>query len=215
MRYSLLIFDWDGTIMDSQLRIVASFHAAIAACGLPAQSDEAIVNTIGLGLPEAIEQLFPAISPSQREAVRVSYRTHYLYQNNTPMPLFPGAAEAIIRLAAEGYILAVATGKSRVGLDDALTACRLKDYFCVTRCAEETQSKPHPLMLQEIMAVTQTPIEKTLMIGDTAYDLDMAARAGCAAVALSYGAHDCDRMLIHQPLACLDSLLELVDWLHD
>lgn len=199
--------------MDSAPRIVASFSDAIQAMGLPPRSDPAIRETIGLGLPEAIALLFPEASANTRETLRTQYRDHYLAPHHPPIPLFPGAREAIAQLHAAGYPLAVATGKSRKGLDRALGESGLGDYFAITRTADETRSKPDPLMLHEILAFFQVDAAKVIMVGDSEYDLEMAARAGCAAIAVSYGVHDCDRLLPHQPLACLDSLRELPDWL--
>ncbi len=209
----LIIFDWDGTIVQSEPRIVASFHAAIAHTGMEARSDEAIRNLIGLGLLEAIQQLYPAADLVTHEAVKAAYRVHYLEHNTLPTPVYPGAREALTALHTSGYPLAIATGKSRAGLNRALQETGLAAYFSASRTADETCSKPDPRMLHELLAETGYPATRALMVGDTEYDVHMAAQAGMASLAVSYGAHDCARLRAYQPLACLDSLAELPGWL--
>lgn len=214
--YHLLVFDWDGTIMDSRARIVASAQASIAALGLPARSPNQIASFIGLGLKEAVMRLFPEISTSQCDQLMAYHRHHFLTQNTLSTPLFPGVAETLQHLQAAGYWLAVATGKSRRGLNQALMESGLTTLFHVTRCAEETASKPNPQMLQEIMAELEISPSNTLMIGDTEYDLQMAENAGVASVAVSYGVHEKDHLLTCcRPLVCLDNLSALPAWLKD
>lgn len=211
-RFSLLVFDWDGTLMDSQARIVASFQATIAQLGLEPRTPTQIRHIIGLGLDIAIATLFPQTSALLRQQIAQYYRSHF-FNLNLPMPLFPGVAETLQTLHAAGYKLAVATGKSRAGLNLALADSGLSNLFQGSRCAEETGSKPHPQMLQEIMAELNVLPPATLMIGDTEYDLQMANNAKVGAIAVTYGVHDKAHLLTFQPLICLDTLPELLDWL--
>jgi phosphoglycolate phosphatase len=211
--FGLLVFDWDGTLMDSEERIVSSVNAAIAELGLPSRSRAAIRNIIGLGLPEAMQALYPGLGAHACVALIDRYRDHFLAEAGSPMPLFPGAAETLATLRAEGFVLAVATGKSRRGLDRALAETGLTGLFAATRCADETRSKPHPQMLLEVMAAVGRPAAETLMIGDSEYDLQMAIEAGVAAVAVGYGVKGCERLLDYRPLACLEAIDELPGWL--
>ncbi len=211
--YQLLVFDWDGTLMDSTARIISSFQSAILESGAPPREDAAIQHIIGLGLNEAVAALYPEQAASLQMRVVEGYRHHYLHINTTPTPLFDGVADTVAALHAQGYRLGVATGKSRRGLDRALAESGLGDYFQVTRTADETRSKPDPLMLQEIVAHFGSPPEQTLMIGDSAYDLGMAQNAGVAGMAVSYGVHSCEQLQIYQPVACLRSLPELFNYL--
>ena len=210
----LIVFDWDGTLMDSEARIVACLRAAIEETGLPHRSDEALRNIIGLGLREALVTLYPEGTAQQHDALVKHYRYHFLESNETPSPLFEGAKELIHDLYAEGHYLAVATGKGRQGLDKVLEETALGGYFHYTRCADETRSKPHPQMLLEIMDWLGTEPNDTLMVGDTEFDLQMANNAGARALGVSYGVHDKARLLACEPLACLDSLAEVAAWLN-
>jgi phosphoglycolate phosphatase len=212
-RFDLLVFDWDGTLMDSAARIVSSFQAGITELGLPARMDDDIRQIIGLGLSEAIRSLYPEVDEPSRLALRDRYRQHYLYTSTIPTPMFPGATETLRQLNEAGYLLAVATGKSRTGLNRALEETGLGPLFLATRTADETSSKPDPLMLREIMAELDTPAARTLMIGDSEYDLLMADNAGTASLAVSYGVHEQARLLARGPLACLAEISELTGWL--
>jgi phosphoglycolate phosphatase len=209
----LLVFDWDGTLMDSEARIVASASAAITDLGLPARTPEAIRDIIGLGLPEAMEALFPGLSPQGYAHLIDRYREHFLAADGTPMPLFPAVPETLERLRGEGYVLAVATGKSRRGLERALEETGLGNLFAATRCADESRSKPHPQMLLEVMVEVGIGSSETLMIGDSEYDLQMAIEAGVAAVGVGYGVKGCERLLGYRPLACFETIAELPPWL--
>ncbi len=211
--YELLIFDWDGTLMDSAERIVRSFQAAAHDCGWYALADDAIRKTIGLGVAEALTQLLPGEAATRRQAIAARYREHFLHLNDTPTPLFPGVAAGLEDLRARGYKIAVATGKSRIGLDAALAASGTGGLFCVTRCADETRSKPDPLMLHEILAETGVPAAQALMVGDTSYDIEMSARAGIDSVAVAYGVHDPADLHIHGPRLCVETFAELCAWL--
>jgi phosphoglycolate phosphatase len=212
--FELLVFDWDGTLMDSEVRIVNSFQASIAELHLPPRTDQQIRFIIGLGLEEAIRQLYPNEFNHQFASDLVEcYRQYFFSPTAVATPLFPDAAEVLHELVATGYQLAVATGKSRRGLNEALQQTGLQNLFVTTRCAEETFSKPHPLMLQEILAELAVPAHAALMVGDTDYDLRMATNAGMGAVAVSYGVHEKEHLLACSPLICLDNLNELPPWL--
>lgn len=211
--FKLLVFDWDGTLMDSQARIVASFQAAIADVGLPQRSPAQIRHIIGLGMVRAIATLFPQSSTQQCVQLAERYRHYFFATDAYPTPLFQGVAETLHTLHAAGYWLAVATGKSRRGLNQALVETDLSQFFLSTRCADETQSKPNPQMLQEIMDELGVLPTNTLMIGDTEYDLQMANNANVASVAVSYGVHDKAKLLPLKPLTCIDSLPALLAWL--
>ena len=211
--YELVIFDWDGTLMDSAERIVACFQAAAHDCGWRALADEAIRKTIGLGVAEALARLLPGEADSRRRAIAARYREHFLRLNDTPTPLFPGVAAGLKDLRARGYRIAVATGKSRIGLNAALEASQTGALFCTTRCADETRSKPDPLMLHEILAETGVQAADALMVGDTSYDIEMAARAGIDSVAVTYGVHDLAELRLHEPRLCVQTFPELCAWL--
>ncbi|HYN77340.1 MAG TPA: HAD-IA family hydrolase [Lamprocystis sp. (in: g-proteobacteria)] len=215
MSYALLCFDWDGTLMDSQERIVACLLAAFAAVGQPPPSRAAAADIIGLGLDEAMARLWPEANAAQRHLVAAHYRRHFLFTDETPSTLFPGALEVLERLRADGYLLAVATGKSRRGLDLSLAQTGLAGYFQATRCADETASKPDPQMLLELMEELDVRPAQTLMVGDTEYDIQLAANAQVGALAVCYGVHTPERLLACGPLACLDSLLAIPRWLED
>lgn len=213
--YRVLIFDWDGTLADSEQRIVAAARAAIDAMGLPARSHEQIRTIIGLAMSEACQALFPGM-PKTREARFIAcYREYYLRNVGTPIPLFPGAEATLRELAARRYRLAVATGKGRRGLDRDMAVHGLERLFSTTRSADEAPSKPHPQMLLDIMEELDADVAHTLMIGDTAYDLEMARNAGVASVAVASGVHDRERLLEFDPLTLLESIADLPDWLAD
>ncbi len=211
--YKLIVFDWDGTLMDSEDKIVASASAALSDLSLPPVPRDRIRNIIGLGLREAVETLLPGRSDSFYRQYIDRYRFHFLEADSTPMPLFEGVVESLNSLRDQGYLLAVATGKSRRGLDRVLDETGLGHLFEATRCADEAPSKPHPGMLEELMDELRVPPATTLMVGDTEYDLQMARNAGTAAVAVCYGVHERHRLLEFAPLACLDAIDELENWL--
>jgi phosphoglycolate phosphatase len=212
-RFTLLVFDWDGTLMDSEARIVQCVQAAAADLALAIPESDAVRNIIGLGLTEAVTTLFPGSDGHQVNAVVARYRHHFLGNNPTPSPLFPGVEETLQQLEQAGYLLAVATGKGRAGLERVLQDTGLAGHFHATRCADETFSKPHPEMLLQLMDQMGVTARETLMIGDTEWDMQMARNAGAACMAVSYGAHPLARLLQHEPLGCLDRISELADWL--
>lgn len=208
-KYNLIVFDWDGTLMDSQARIINSMQAAIAEFDIEARSSEQIRNIIGLGLEQAIIALYPKLSAQQNIELANCYRSHFFDVNALASPLFPGAVELLQDLHNKNYSLAVATGKGRRGLNEALEQNNLTHFFDSTVCAEETASKPDPLMLHKIMEELDFSAEQTVMIGDSEYDLEMANNAKIASIAVSFGVHDKSRLLQHKPLTCIDSLSEL------
>jgi len=213
MSFKLIVFDWDGTLMDSEARIVNCIQAAFGDVGEPPPSREASRNVIGLGLAEAMAKLWPEGHDVKRLQVVERYRYHFLDANETPSTLFPGALELVDWLVERDYLLAVATGKSRRGLSDALEGTGLGDRFHATRCADETFSKPHPEMLLQLMDELGVKGSDTLMVGDTEYDMQMARNAGASALAVCYGVHDRERLLAQRPLDCLDALHDMRPWL--
>ncbi len=211
--YELIVFDWDGTLMDSAAKIVNCFTAAFADAGVPSPGHAAIRHVIGLGLQEAVNVLLPTSNTATRERAAESYRMHFLQHDQTETALFPGVLEALESLTQQGYQLAVATGKARRGLDRVLEQTATAHLFCATRCADESRSKPDPRMLRDILEFTGHSANSTLMVGDTSYDLQMAQAAGMASLGVTYGAHDREHLLPHRPLACLDSFEEVYAWL--
>ena len=209
--YELVIFDWDGTLIDSEKSIVHCMQAALADIGAQAREPEAISNIIGLGLAEAIEALCPELNAGQRTSLVERYRYHFL--SSEPSEPFPGVVETLNTLSDQGYYLAVATGKGRMGLDKALRQTGFKQYFHVTKCADETRSKPHPQMVLDIMEFVGVEPDKALMIGDTVYDLDMASNAGIDSAAVLYGVHGQQRLLDCGPKICLQEIQDLLPWL--
>lgn len=207
--FKLLIFDWDGTLMDSEARIVNCLRAAIQEAGHEDRSNDQLKNIIGLGLREALQQLYPEKEQVHIEQMADYYRRHYLETNDTPSELFEGAAELLEQLEQQGYWLAIATGKGRQGLDQVLDYTGLHRRFHATRCASETLSKPHPQMLHEILDELGMHARDALMIGDTEYDMQMASNARMASLAVSYGVHSTERLLKHNPIGCLHDIREL------
>lgn len=213
MNFRLIVFDWDGTLMDSEARIVACIRAAFRDVDEPPPTRDASRDVIGLGLQEAMAALWPEGSLEQRNRVVERYRHHFLHANETPSALFPGARGVVDRLADQGYLLAVATGKSRRGLDASLESTGLGNRFHATRCADETLSKPHPEMLLQLMDELGIRRSDTLMVGDTEFDMQMAHNAGTSALAVCYGVHERERLLRSRPLDCLATLTDMPDWL--
>ena len=212
--YQLLIFDWDGTLADSIGRIVESMRLAARACDLELRTDEEIKGIIGLGLPEAIRALYPEVrDPQVLRRVQLLYGEHYLALESQPSALFPGVVESLEAFRSAGYRLAVATGKTRRGLDRVLASYGWLDYFDVTRCADETASKPDPRMLREILSHCRVSPGGALMVGDSAFDLQMARQAGMGAVAVGYGAQPLDMLRLYEPCLAIESFLELRAWL--
>ena len=211
MRYRLLVFDWDGTIIDSASTIAQCIRLAAADVGLPVPSEEQAKHVIGLGLHDALRGAVPDLRPERVAEFVERYREHFRAREHA-MDLFAGMRELIERLS-EARTLGIATGKSRRGLDRALEASGLRPYFRASRCADETEPKPHPAMLRELMAEINVPADNALMIGDTSHDLEMARAAGVDALAVTYGAHAAAGLLGCRPRGCVGSVAELSQWL--
>jgi len=209
----LVMFDWDGTLMDSTERIVSSFQNAMRTLSLPVLSPESIMAIIGLGLPEAADALFPELDLAAQKRLAQVYQQYYFELDPTPMRLYDGAEDLLADLAARGFWLSVATGKSRRGLNEVLESTGLGRYFFATRCAEETLSKPDPLMLRELMFEAQAEPAQCLMVGDTQFDLDMARHARVPAVGVTHGAHGHEALAASQPVALVDDLYALAAWM--
>ncbi|MBK8101872.1 MAG: HAD-IA family hydrolase [Cellvibrionales bacterium] len=206
----LLIFDWDGTLIDSAAKIVTCMQYAAEESGVEPLPDEPIRHIIGLSLPQAIAVLYPNESSALHEDIRQRYVSHYIGMDQTPTPLFAGVTETLHTLRDAGYTLAVATGKARRGLDRVLEQMGMQKFFHATRCADETRSKPHPQMLHELLDFFVCAPEQALMVGDSSYDMEMAQAAGVPRVAVSYGAHSVEQMLRYEPVACLDQFADLL-----
>jgi phosphoglycolate phosphatase len=211
-RYELIVFDWDGTLMDSAAMIVDSVQAAARDLGLEPPTDERARHIIGLGLGDALRHAMPDLPEDHYPELVERYRHHYLSRDHQ-LVLFAGADALIRQLSENGFRLGVATGKSRKGLDRALIHSGLGDFFHGTRCADECHSKPHPQMIEELMDEFAVSPAQTLMIGDTTHDLLMAHNAGVDAVAVSYGAHTRDNLAEVQYRYCADSVADLQAWL--
>ena len=210
-RFDLLVFDWDGTLFDSVGWIVDCLKHASREVGLPEPSDALARSVIGLSLPQAMHNLFPGLVDEELKARLVqSYRTHYHTCSSDSLGLFDGVEEMLKELKASGFSLAVATGKARSGLNHALKETGMEDFFHTTRCADETKSKPHPLMVLEIMGEIGVSNDRTLLIGDSLHDLNLAINAGVASVAVTCGANSMEELLELNPLACLESTAELI-----
>ncbi|MBU2887040.1 HAD-IA family hydrolase [Gilvimarinus agarilyticus] len=207
------IFDWDGTLSDSTATIVLAMQRAAEDIGWQRPEAEVVRNIIGLGLPEAIERIYPGINTASSAALRDAYREHYtLIDQADPAQLYPKVLDTLHQLRQQGHILAVATGKSRRGLDRVLKALELETFFHASRCADETASKPDPLMLDQLMAEVAMGPEVSVMIGDTEYDMEMGRRAGMDRIAVSYGAHIRDRLIPYEPALCMDCFSQLLSW---
>ncbi|MDE2564537.1 MAG: HAD-IIIA family hydrolase [Burkholderiales bacterium] len=211
-RFDLVVFDWDGTLFDSTTLIVRCIQAACRDIGVPVPDPAQAAYVIGLGLHDALQHVAPGLPPARYPELGARYRHHYLASQDA-LVLFPGTLELLQALRQRQHLLAVATGKSRRGLDEALAHAQLQGLFDATRTADETASKPDPRMLRELMAELGTSPARTLMVGDTTHDLQLAANAGAACVAVSYGAHASEAFAPHAPLFVAHSTRELHDWL--
>jgi len=210
-RYDLIVFDWDGTVMNSTAVISTSIQAACRDLGLKIPSDETARHVIGLGLDQALRYAVPELTEAMRPDLVERYRYHFLSQDDA-IPLFDGARETISELHGAGYWLGVATGKSSNGLSRAMESSGLKSYFHATRTADVTLSKPNPEMLNELMDELGVFAERTLMVGDTTHDIQMAHNAGVEAVAIGHGAHPPEQLQALNPLAFVDDFVALRHW---
>jgi len=212
LHFDLIAFDWDGTLFDSTALIVKCIQAAVRDVGGTVPSDQDAAYVIGLGLMQALAHAAPDVPRERYAQLGERYQHHYVREQNR-ISLFEGVLPMLESLRERGHLLAVATGKSRRGLDEALHSVELQGRFDGSRTADETAGKPHPLMLMELMAEFGTSPERTLMIGDTTHDLQMALNAGCASLGVSYGAHEPKAFSALQPRAVLHSVAELQRWL--
>ncbi len=211
-KFDLIAFDWDGTLFDSTAAISRSIQLAVADVGGTVPSDEQAAYVIGMALQPALAYAAPDVPREKYNDLANRYRYHYL-QQQAQITLFRGVVDMLQGLRERGHWLAVATGKSRRGLNEALQHADLRGMFDSSRTADETAGKPHPLMLQELMAELDVPPERLLMIGDTTHDLEMARNAGCASVAVAYGAHAVSALQNCQPLHVAQDVADLHQWL--
>lgn len=211
-RFDLVVFDWDGTVVDSTATIALSIQKAAADLGLHIPSLEQASHVIGLGLHDALSRAVPDLDAARIEEFSARYRFHY-FAGEPEILLFRGVRELIVELAEGGAHLAVATGKSRRGLDRAFGATGLGMFFAASRCADETYPKPHPAMLLELTDELDVSLDRTVMIGDTTHDLAMARAAGTAAIAVTYGAHPREQLAALDPLGLAETVDGLRAWL--
>jgi len=211
-QFDLIAFDWDGTLFDSTALITRCIQNAVRDVGGVVPSDRDASYVIGLGLMQALAHAAPGVPVDRYPELGARYRHHYI-AHKQDISLFEGVSAMLTELKSRQHWLTVATGKTRVGLDDALHSAELKGVFDGSRTADETASKPHPRMLQELMQEFGVDPGRTLMVGDTTHDLQMAINAGCPAVAVSYGAHEPLAFKDLQPLFVAHSVRELHDWL--
>ncbi|TCN90108.1 HAD-IA family hydrolase [Shewanella fodinae] len=208
--YDLIIFDWDGTLMDSIGRILACLRNVARDMGFIEPPEAAQRDIIGMSLAQAMQTLFPGRPSQEYPLMQQSYRDNYQRQAHVATPLYHGITELLTQLQQLQYQLAVATGKSRPGLDRSLQQTGLDQFFHLSRCADEAHSKPHPDMLQQLLAHTGVPASRALMVGDSILDLQMANAAGVAAVGVSYGAHSCEKLQLQNPKAIISEPLALL-----
>lgn len=208
-QYKLVIFDWDGTLMDSVPRIVSSMQTAAGIMNLPVPTKEQAQSIIGLSLPQACKQLFPVCDKDQITQLIAHYRYQYIKKDSTTSPLFEFAHELLSDLAAQNKLMAVATGKARDGLERVMNTSGLKHFFHTSRCADEANSKPDPQMILSILKELNVNAKEANMIGDTSFDLEMANRAGVDSIGVAFGAHSKEMLALYKPKAIVNSLLEL------
>jgi phosphoglycolate phosphatase len=212
-KYQLAIFDWDGTIMNSEGRIVDAIKMAARECGLQVLPDEVNKQIIGLSLEKAILGLYPDLDEAQVVRMSEAYTKSFLEDSDVHMVPFDGAEALLLNLKQQGLKLAIATGKSRKGLNQVLEECGFGVYFDMTRTPVESASKPDPLMLQQILDELQVSVENAVMIGDTTFDMEMAQNIGMDRIALSHGVHQMHQLAEYNPVAQLDDLQQLNAWL--
>jgi len=199
--------------MDSAARIVSSMQSAANSLSLKVPGSEAVRDIIGLSLEHAINILIPGISPADNQQLSDAYSQHYRYHDQSPTPLYPGVEQSLQSLNSKGYLLAVATGKGRAGIDRVFTQTGLGPLFIASRGADETKSKPDPLMLKQILEQTGVSAQQALMIGDTSYDLEMAQRIAMPSIAVSYGMHALEKLRSYQPILEVDKFQQIETWL--
>lgn len=211
-QYKLIVFDWDGTLVNSCNHIAESFQNALTELDFPQLGKDRIKQHIGCSLFQAIQALYPTMTEKQRAEFIERYRQHF-FAGNHHITLFDGVKETLELLHIQGYLLAVATGGSRERFNQDVRYFGLTDFFVASRCADESFSKPNPQMLFDILDETGLKPHEALMVGDTEFDMQMAINAGVPAVAVECGVHDTERLLMCEPLACLHSVKELPKWL--
>lgn len=213
-RFDLIVFDWDGTIVDSTAMIAVSIQKAAADLGLTVPTLEQASHVIGLGLHDALSRAVPELTAGRIEEFSARYRHHW-FACEHEVVLFDGIREMLVELSERGLPLAVATGKSRRGLARAFDQTGLGALFDASRCADETHPKPHPAMLLELAEELAVEPARIVMIGDTTHDLEMAAAAGAAGIGVTYGAHPRDQLAACEPAALVSDAVELRQWLHE
>jgi len=211
-RYDLVVFDWDGTLMDSTRLIASCLQEACREVGAPIPSDSDALFVIGLNMADTFRRVAPDLDAEAQRRLAERYRHHFLSREHEA-PLYEGVREMLEELHARGARLAVATGKARRGLERALDATGLRRWFEATRCADEGFAKPHPDMLLMLLDVTGVEPARSVMVGDTTHDLELAANAGVDAVAVSYGAHPEDLLATRPAVARCASVEDLRGWL--
>lgn len=212
-QFDLIIFDWDGTLIDSIDWIARCLQHAGKLCDLPIPEHQAAKDVIGLSIDKAMKKLFPQADDGTQALLIQHYSREYFSHTISRDDLFEGVYDMLLSLKSAGYQLAVATGKTRAGLDEALTGTDMWELFCATRCADETASKPDPKMLNEIIDVARVSRERTLMVGDSVHDLQMAKNAQISSVAVTCGAHPPESLRPYQPLLCLDQPIQLLEFM--
>jgi len=211
--YQLIIFDWDGTLMDSAQKIANCLKAAAREVGIDEPSDQQAKNIIGLGLAEAMHSLFPNLTETRNRQLIDAYKHQFVVADQTQQGLFQGVEQGLQVLVESGALLAVATGKARAGLQRVFSEIDLEHLFVASRCADETRSKPHPQMLLELLDYTAIDPKNTIMVGDTTYDMDMAKNAGVHGLGAAYGVHDEVALRAAQAVEVLHSFSDIQQWL--
>ena len=209
----LIVFDWDGTLMDSAAHIVSCLQNAITELSLEPKTDDELKNIIGLGLREAFYALYPKADDQELTSLTNRYREHFFDQTVAPCELFDGARDLIKELEEKEYFLAVITGKGRNGLDKVLKETGMGKHFPITRCADESHSKPHPQMMLDVINYYGVNANEAIMVGDSEYDLQMASNANAHSIAVTYGVHEKQRLLDCKPITSVDSVNDLHQWL--
>lgn len=209
-RFELVIFDWDGTLMDSVGRIVSSMQSAAIQIGRAVPEADAVRNIVGLSLQEALPRLFGPLDELGYQQLLQAYRQQYVHDDPTPTPLFAGVASTLHQLTERGHLLAVATGKARAGLDRVLAQTGFSQLFHASRGADEARSKPDPMMLEQLLAQLNVPLEQAVMVGDSSYDMEMAANLGMARIGVDWGVHDVSTLKQFAPLAVISHMDELL-----
>ena len=212
LMYELIIFDWDGTLMDSAQKIANCIKASARDLGVEEPSDEQAKNIIGLSLVEAMQILFPTLNHAQISKLVESYKYHFVKGDPTQQKVFAGVEQGLQQLSEAGAILAVATGKSRAGMTRVFDELDLRQHFVISRCADETRSKPHPQMLHEILEFTAIEPHKSIMVGDTTYDMQMASNAGVTGLGVSYGVHSEESLRLANAIDVVTSFQQVIEW---